>query len=130
VASATVRSEDEMDLLTVSVFRRGSAVAPYTVVTLAGELDATNNLQLRQTLEAEIAAGPRRLIVDLSDLAFMDSSALKVLLHSSRALGRNGGAFAFACPRGTVARVLELTQAGQLVPVCDSVEQAAASLSS
>jgi anti-anti-sigma factor len=119
-----------MDLLTVSVFRHGSSTAPYTVVTLAGELDATNNLQLRQTLEAEIAAKPQRLIVDLSDLEFMDSSALKVLLHANRALARDGGALAFARPRGSVARVLELTRAGQLVPICDSVEQAAGSLSS
>jgi anti-sigma B factor antagonist len=119
-----------MDLLTVSVFRHGSSTAPYTVVTLAGEVDATNNLQLRQTLEAELAVRPQRLIVDLSDLKFMDSSALKVLLHTNRALIRDGGTFALACPRASVARVLELTQVGQLVPVCDSVEQAAASLSS
>jgi anti-anti-sigma factor len=117
-----------MDLLTVSVFRHGSGTAPYTVVTLAGELDSTNNLQLRQTLEAELAAKPQRLIVDLSDLAFMDSSALKVLLLTNRALIRDGGVLAFARPRGSVARVLELTQAGQLVPICDSVEQAAARL--
>jgi anti-sigma B factor antagonist len=119
-----------MDLLTVSVFRHESGTAPYTVVTLAGEVDATNNLQLRQTLEAEISAKPQRLIVDLSDLEFMDSSALKVLLHTNRALVQAGGALAFARPRGSVARVLQLTQVAQLLPVCDTVEQAATSLDS
>lgn len=118
-----------MDLLTVSVFRHGSGTAPYTVVALAGELDATNHSQLRQTLEAELAAKPQRLIVDLSDLLFMDSSALMVLLHANRALIRDGGALAFACPQGSVARVLELTQAGQLVPICGTVEQAVDGLS-
>lgn len=117
-----------MDLLTASVLSSESSGAPYTLVALAGELDATNNQQLRHTLEAEIAAGPRRLIVDLSQLEFMDSSALKVLLHGHRALARRGGALALAHPQGPVARVLALTRADQLVPVSDSVEQAAASL--
>ena len=46
-----------MDLLTASVFSGESSGTPYTLVVLAGELDATNSQQLRNLLEAEISAG-------------------------------------------------------------------------
>jgi anti-sigma B factor antagonist len=117
-----------MDLLRVSVVCTESSGAPYTLVALAGELDATNNQQLRDMVEAEIAALPHRLILDLSELEFIDSSALKVLLHGHRALAGQGGALGLVQPRGAVARVLALTRADQLVPVFSSVEQAAAGL--
>jgi hypothetical protein len=57
-----------MDLLTASVLYRESSGTPYTLVVLAGELDATNSPQLRDLLESEISAGLRTLIVELSGL--------------------------------------------------------------
>lgn len=115
-----------MDLLRVSVPARESSGAPYTLVELAGEADATNLQQLREALETEVAARPRTLIVDLSGLNFMDSSALRVLLHANRTLDREGGVFGLVGPQGPVARVLRFTRADQLVPLYDTVQQAAA----
>ena len=115
-----------MDLLTISVSARESSGAPYTLVELTGEADATNLQQLREALESEVAARPRTLIVDLSGLNFMDSSALRVLLHANRELDREGGVISLVGARGSVARVLRFTKADQLVPLYDSVQQAAA----
>jgi anti-sigma B factor antagonist len=115
-----------VDLLRISVPSRESSGAPYTLVELTGEADATNLQQLREALESEVAARPRMLIVDLSGLNFMDSSALRVLLHASRELDREGGVLGLAGPHGSVARVLRFTRADQLVPLYDSVQQAAA----
>jgi anti-sigma B factor antagonist len=117
---------DGVDLLRISVPARESSGAPYTLVELAGEADATNLQQLREALEAEVAARPRTLIIDLSGLNFMDSSVLRVLLHASRTLDREGGVIGLAGARGPVARVLRFTRADQLVPLYDSVQQAAA----
>ncbi len=117
-----------MSLVNASVVSSESSGAPYTLLALTGELDATNNHQLRYTLDTEIAASPGRLIVDMSQLEFMDSSALKVLLHGHRELARHGGALGLVHPQGPVARVLALTRADELIPVYGSVEQAAAGL--
>jgi anti-sigma B factor antagonist len=111
-----------VDLLTVSVTARESAGEAYTLVEIAGEADVTNSDQLRRLLEDEVAQQPRTLIVDLSGLRFMDSSALRV----NRSLDRQGGVLALVSPQAAVAKILRLTTADRLIPVFDSVAEAAA----
>ncbi len=115
-----------MDLLTTSVATVESASEPCTVVELAGEADVTNSDALREVLEAEVAKQPRMLIIDLSGLRFMDSSALHVILRANRVMDRQGGVLALAAPREPVAKMLRLTAADQLIPVYASVSEATA----
>ena len=115
-----------MDLLTTSVATVESAGEPYTLVELAGEADVTNSDSLREVLETEVAKRPRTLIIDLSGLRFMDSSALHVILRANRTMGRQGGVLALAGPREPMAKMLRLTAADQLIPVYASVREASA----
>jgi anti-sigma B factor antagonist len=115
-----------VDLLTTSVATAESDTEPYTLVLLDGEADVTNCNALREVLEAEVAKQPRTLILDLSGLRFMDSSALHVILRVNRAMDRQGGVLALACPRDPVAKMLRLTAADQLLPVYATVDQATA----
>jgi anti-anti-sigma factor len=75
-------------------------------------------------LEGEVAKRPRTLVIDMSGLRFMDSSALHVVLRVNRAMDRQGGVLALAAPRQAVAKMLRLTAADQLIPVYPSVEEA------
>ena len=115
-----------VDLLTTSVAAVESESEPYTLVELVGEADVTNSDALRDVLDAEVAKEPRTLIIDLSGLRFMDSSALHVILRANRAMDRLGGVLALAGPREAVAKMLRLTAADQLVPVYPSVTEASA----
>ena len=96
------------------------------MVTLAGEVDATNAEQLHGALESVVREHPSLMLVDLSGLNFMDSTGLRMLLRASRALDRQGGVLGLVAPQASVARVLQLTKADQLIPVYDSVADAAA----
>ena len=115
-----------MDLLTTSVATVESESEPYTLVELVGEADVTNSDALREVLDAEVAKQPRTLIIDLSGLRFMDSSALHALLRVNRSLDRQGGVLALVSPQAAVAKILRLTTADRLIPVFDSVAEAAA----
>ena len=115
-----------MDLLTTSVATVESGGEPYTLVELVGEADVTNSDALRDVLDAEVAKQPRTLIIDLSELRFMDSSALHVILRANRAMDRQGGVVALAGPRDPVAKMLRLTAADQLIPVFPTVSEAVA----
>ena len=115
-----------MDLLTTSVATVESDSEPYTLVELTGEADVTNSDALREVLDAEVAKQPRSMIIDLSGLRFMDSSALHALLRVNRSLDRQGGVLALVSPQPAVAKILRLTTADRLIPVFDSVAEAAA----
>lgn len=116
----------DVDLLTTSVATVDSDSEPYTLIELTGEADVTNSDALRDVLDAELAKQPRSLIIDLSGLRFMDSSALHVLLRANRVMDRQGGVLALASPREPVAKMLRLTAADQLIPVYTSVGEATA----
>ena len=96
------------------------------MVTLAGEIDATNSEELHLVLESAVRDHPRLMLVELSGLSFMDSTGLRMLLRANRDLDRQGGVLALVAPQGSVARVLQLTRADQLVPVYDSLADAIA----
>jgi anti-anti-sigma factor len=115
-----------VDLLNTSVATLESDGEPYTLVSLSGEADVTNSGALRELLDAEVAKEPRTLVIDLSELRFMDSSALHVILRANRAMDRQGGVLALAGPRDPVAKMLRLTAADQLLPVYASVDEATA----
>ena len=115
-----------MELLTTSVTTVESNGESYTLVELVGEADVTNSDALREVLDAEVAKEPRTLIIDLSGLRFMDSSALHVILRANRAMDRQGGVVALAGPRDPVAKMLRLTAADQLIPVFPTVSEAVA----
>jgi anti-sigma B factor antagonist len=115
-----------VDLLTTSVATVESDSEPYTLVELTGEADVTNSDALRGVLDAEVAKQPRTMIIDLSGLRFMDSSALHVILRANRVMDRQGGVLALASPLAPVAKMLRLTAADQLIPVYPSVREATA----
>jgi anti-sigma B factor antagonist len=114
-----------VDLLTVSVTARESDGGPYTLVEIAGEADVTNSDELRRLLDEEISLQPRTLIIELSGLRFMDSSALHALLMVNRTMDRQGGVLALVSPQAAVAKILRLTTADRLIPVFGSVAEAA-----
>lgn len=112
--------------LTVAVVARESAGDACTLVEVSGEADITSSGALRAVLDAAVAEQPAMLVLDLSGLRFMDSSALHVILRANRSLGRQGGVLALASPGETVARMLSLTATDQSIPVYASVAEATA----
>lgn len=110
-----------MTELSVSV-EAGDAGSP-VVVRLAGEADVTTKA-LAEVLAAEAAKKPRLLLVDVSELAFIDSAGLQEFSRANRKLRADGGQLALVGPSGAVARIIELTALDQVFPVYATVEEA------
>lgn len=109
-----------MDGLTISV----TTEPAHTLIALAGECDLNTGRQLRDVLTSEVSRGAHRIILDLSQLSFMDSTGMQIVLSSRTVLTVRGGTLALVSPQPVVARVLELTGAAELIPVYDSLEEA------
>lgn len=100
----------------------------YTVCRPVGELDAYTVTAFRESL-GELAGHPQ-VVIDLSDVPFMDSAGLGALIGGIRRARENGGEVAVACRRPTLTRLLHTTGFDRIVPVTQSVEDAAAALPS
>jgi anti-anti-sigma factor len=64
------------------------------------------------------------LIVDLSQLDYISSAALRTILVVSKKLKVNGGLICFCGARGMVLKVLSLANFTSLFPVHDSFDEA------
>jgi len=95
-----------------------------TVLELNGDLDVSSAPTLQAALQEIIDQGGQRVIVDLSDVPFMDSSGLGVLVAAHRRMTAIGGQLALANPAPTLQKVFELTRTNRLFKVYDSVEDA------
>jgi anti-sigma B factor antagonist len=100
----------------------------YVVCRPKGELDAFTVSQFREVL-AELSTRPR-LVIDLSEVPFMDSAGLGALIGGIRRTREQGGDVSVACNRPTLIRLLRTTGFDRVVTVADTVEEAAASLAS
>ncbi len=101
---------------------------PVPVIEVRGELDLSTAPGLCATVQT--VAGRRRVLIDLSELGFCDSTGLRALVSAVREVEINGGRAALAVPPdGTLARILELTGLGEFLHVAPSVEVARQQLS-
>ena len=77
-------------------------------IAVDGELDMNAAPDLRAAIEAAIDAGATRVVVDLSEVTFIDSTAIGVLLAARERLRRSGGSLDVVCVEPNVLRVLEI----------------------
>jgi anti-sigma B factor antagonist len=63
-------------------------------------------------------------VVDLSGLAFIDSSGIRVLVVAAKAIESRGGSAALAAPAPHIERVFDTVHLSEVVAVYPSLEEA------
>jgi anti-sigma B factor antagonist len=94
------------------------------IVTLSGEFDIQNRDALRESLSP--ALDHPHVVVDLSDVTYLDSSALAAFI-AMRGTRREKGfsAVHFVITSPHLRKLFEVTQFDQLWPIFDSAAEAA-----
>jgi len=87
------------------------------VVRLQGELDMATTPALFRSLDTVMDTRPQTLALDLSELTFVDSSGLRVLITSSRRAGGQGCSFVLRSPQRAVLKALRLTGMDRLMVI-------------
>jgi anti-sigma B factor antagonist len=93
------------------------------VVRLGGELDLYNAAQVRSALADACAEAPERIVVDLGEVDFIDSTALGVLIETRAKLVNRDGLI-LAAPGLETRRALQISGLDKLFTVHDTVPDA------
>ena len=76
------------------------------IIAPAEELDIATVDAFRAELARVLDDGAEGVVIDLSEVGFIDSTGLSAILHFEAKLRRDGGRLAIVAPRGTAAAML------------------------
>ena len=103
-------------------------VGGWHVLSAAGELDLASAPRLAVRVREIVRSGATTICIDLSDVEFIDSAGLAVLINAQRALARvEGRLLIVAPPEGRVSRLLDLCGVRAALDVVEDVDAALAS---
>lgn len=95
------------------------------IAQVNGELDIHSSPQLRQTLlEAVKKHRPKKLILDLARVPYMDSSAIAVLVEALQKLRKSGGKICLVGLQPRVKGMLQIARLDSVFMLADSLEEA------
>jgi stage II sporulation protein AA (anti-sigma F factor antagonist) len=93
------------------------------VVAVAGEIDHQTGGSLRKALDPPEGAAPR-VVIDLSDVTFMDSSGINILIAVQSGLAESGGWLRLAGAAPAVLRIIRLVGIDGFIDCHPTVQQA------
>lgn len=105
-----------------------SGNAGEVVVRLEGPLDLTTHSQLRRAFyDDDRVAAARRVVLDLTAVAFIDSAGIGALATGRKVIGARRGDLVLVATDGPVRRLLRVTAMDQAVSTFATVDEATAS---
>jgi anti-sigma B factor antagonist len=97
---------------------------PATVLSVSGDIDISTAPQLLGALAALDGQARAALILDLSAVAFLDSSALGALVGAQKEIAAEGGRLTVVCSDPKVLRIFSITRLTEVIDVVSSVDDA------
>jgi anti-sigma B factor antagonist len=98
--------------------------APWTVLTVAGELDVAGAPELRQHVMTSVRKGGHRLVIDLTGVDFIDSFGLGVLVGALKRVRLLDGDLLLVVPEPRVRRVFEICDLDRVFTLFHTLDQA------
>jgi len=98
----------------------------WVVVRASGDLDLTTAIRLREQAVQVVTDGQPRLILDLQEVDFVDSTGLGVIVGLLKRTRGQGGDLRLVSTRPSLRKVLELTDLDRALPLARTVEEAIA----
>ncbi|MDR3376386.1 MAG: STAS domain-containing protein [Ancalomicrobiaceae bacterium] len=99
------------------------------VVSVMGRIDSTSSGELEKRLTSLLQRGEKRLILDLSDVDYMASAGLRVLLSTSKKSTALESRLVLAAPNEFIRQILTMTGFISYFSVFDDITAAVAAMS-
>jgi anti-sigma B factor antagonist len=94
------------------------------VVAVAGEIDLFTAPELKAVLSEAVEAGRTRIVVDLTETTFLDSTALGVLIGAVKRLRSRDGVLTIVNTDANIAKTFEITGLDQIFTIRPTRDEA------
>jgi anti-sigma B factor antagonist len=92
------------------------------VITVSGEVDLATSPELDTAIIAAIESGTSSVAIDLTDVSFMDSSGLGVIVRGLKRCREADKDLDLVITNERVLKVFGITGLDQVIPIHDSIE--------
>ncbi|WP_287154885.1 STAS domain-containing protein [Candidatus Solincola tengchongensis] len=103
-------------------------VGDHSIVVLSGEVDVYSAPKLRDTIKNLVEEGRYRIVVDLEDVAFLDSTGLGVLVGGLKRVKHHQGDLGIICNQERILRIFRITGLTKVFTIYSSREDLLASI--
>jgi anti-sigma B factor antagonist len=94
------------------------------VIELGGEVDLYTAPEFKERMVELIERGKKRIVVDLSEATFIDSTTLGVLVGGVKRLRPANGSLALVCTDQNITKIFEITGLDRVFPIHATREEA------
>jgi anti-sigma B factor antagonist len=101
-----------------------STSGDFRVLAVAGAIDVHTAPDLRSQATELLSSGARKLVVDLTEVDFLDSSALGALVGIHKDVINVNGAMRVVCAKPKLLRIFEITRLSEVLSIAPTVEEA------
>ncbi len=99
-----------------------------SILSLSGRLDSNTSADLEKQIDALIDDGAHCLVIDFSNLDYISSAGLRIMLKTSKALGRMEGKFILCAMQDYVKEVFEIAGFHTFLTITPTLDDALAGL--
>jgi anti-sigma B factor antagonist len=108
----------------LSVSRNGAGDVP--VLAVRGEVDVYSAPALKDKVGELLTSGVSTLVVDLSDVAFLDSTGLGALVEARSATSEAGGSLPLVCSQERILKLFTITGLDGVFRISPTLDEALA----
>ena len=92
------------------------------ILNLKGRVDATNSGQVHDRVMEEIKEGCNKMIINFSEVNYISSAGLRVLIFATKSFAKNSGSFAVCSLNENIMKIFEISGLVNLFTIHDDVE--------
>src|SRR6266536_3611486 len=108
-----------MDFEVETAERQGASV-----LSLRGEIDVYTAPQLRQRIVDLVDGGATNIVVDMTNVEFLDSTGLGVLVEGLKRVKSNDGTLAIVATQDKILKIFDITGLNKAFPIHGTVQDA------
>lgn len=114
--------EEDGDQMELAVSRQSVDGVP--VLAVKGEVDVYSAPALSENLNQLLDEGSATIVVDLTEVAFLDSTGLGALIAARTATDKTGGALPIVCTQDRILKLFNITGLDGVFSIYPSVDEA------
>ena len=101
-----------------------TALPDGVLIAIAGDIDYSCTTALRGSIREELDKKPQRMIIDLQNVPYMDSSGVAILVEALQAQTKGKRKLAVCCLQDKVKGIFEIARLDMVFKIFNSVDEA------